>query len=209
MGSLLALVVTTGAGADEAPWDLTPEERLAARTEASRTAARETALDKTVTQDVESASWTRIRGATAPQALFPGELFSRLLTLAFAPDPEVRESLRQTLNETAIALGFGESFWPQLETCARAVLESRQRQIELAKQGRLAGADAASALKAKVADEGTNECRLRKDALERAYQLFGRERFLKLLYYGVAPSTNVISRNEDRAALIRAEEGCQ
>ncbi|MEO8504387.1 MAG: hypothetical protein ABI609_10865 [Acidobacteriota bacterium] len=189
--------------AEKAPWDLSLEERAAART---RLFQEQTARHDKTDASLEPQAWLDISGAVTPEALSPVQLFNDLISRfdpSHIPPAEIPLS-RLLVEQKAVALGFGKEFVPKLSRIAADLYQATGRAKALA-----------LALPAGVYDSpeltsaSNTACRLSAEALQTALSTFGRERFLRFLYRGWAPQFNVSTDDVDGRKMLWAEGGCQ
>jgi hypothetical protein len=205
--TLLLVVYASAAAAQtsKAPWEWSVEERLAERLDQTKVVARERAYEETIrahhsarvvnAADAQlGAQRDSIDGKRNPELFFPHELFDGLLT-GLTPDQTLRRLQRDLYGPGIRALQYDEErFWSALESIASEYLVYRFVRTS-------GGEEYAQA-----------RCRLRYESLQQAYGFYGREKFLRLLYTVVAPTSQHAassSRADMAAALQRQASGCQ
>ena len=196
------------------PEDWTLEERLERRFDPSQARHRravETSKSGPGDETVLPDDMIVVDGAENPEILLPGELFDRLLALGFSPDPDSRTVWRKILHPTLVSLGFEESFWRRLEDVAQQPLGTRSRLHELREQLKQASQIRQAELRAEMESLGGSTCGDRAVALNKAKEVFGAQRFQKLLYQGVAPHTKTVMPADTSwtERLRWMEGGCQ
>lgn len=176
-------------------WQWTIEERLAKRFDPAEMKARAAAEDRRLQELVdlgmleaeELSIQTRsaINGRENPELFVPWELFNTLLLRGFPPDGHHQAESRRSIDELAVALGFGADLWQRLGRLASPYLELRRERDRLGIAHRQ-GAPGDQRLETTLSIE--NLCRARVEALIKAKREFGEESFMRLLYEAVAPS---------------------
>lgn len=118
------LILNVGAETQrQAAWQLTPEERAAAR-------QAEIARQRATTGRKETdATRVRISGAATPELFLPIELFRHLVLIAFDPNPAAQNHVRRGLLDRATTAGviLPPDFWSRMESAVTAYLASNQR----------------------------------------------------------------------------------
>jgi hypothetical protein len=170
LGALLVLASSTTADTTKkAAWQLTLEERAAAR-QAEIARQRGTADGRG--DDLRA---VHISGDTTPELFLPIELFRRLMLVSFSSNPDGRAFVRGRMLERATGAGITlpDDFWPRLESAGTAYLESLRTVERLSKtidspsgRDRTNGMKALRVLKA-------SQCELRETALNNARAEFG------------------------------------
>lgn len=196
------------------PEEWTLEERLERRFDRSQVLHRKQVEASKSGQESEAAlsdDMIVVDGAENPEILLPWELFDRLLALGFSPDPDSRAVWRKIFHPALDSLGFEESFWQKLEDVAQEPLNIRSRLHELRVQSKQAPHARQAELRAEMERLGSSTCRDRAVALSKAKEMFGTQRFQRLLYQGVAPHTKtVMPADASWADRLRwMEGGCQ
>lgn len=199
-----------GESARKPAWRWSVDERIAARVDPARAAARRARLEAQQEKwrtlfGIKSHPDVRpsIEGRTEPELLMPTELFSALISDAFPEDGQPNE-MKERIEEGAVVLGFGNDLWPRLERVTAPYLRLRKENYERAMAGR-----------ALTGNEDKSQqllgCRARAEALARAKAEFGDEHFLRLLYEVVATTLSVTYTGEDGTAshLRFMEGGCR
>lgn len=204
------------AGVRKPAWQWTAEERLAkrfdpvamkSRADAERVEQQKLSKSfplpgtddpRTGAEEAQPSSDV-IRGDKTPELFLTWELFHTLLTRGFSIDDERPVESRRSIEDRAVALGFGKDLWPRLEKATAPFLKL-QRQDE----GRAHSPFSPSA----TAHEELLWCRTRAAAITAAKAEFGEEAFLRLLYEGVAPSAiKAYVFDETTAEDLRFQEG--
>lgn len=196
------------------PEEWTLEERLERRFDPSQVAHRKQVEASKSGQEDEALvpdDMNVVDGAENPELLLSWELFDRLLALGFSPDPDSRVVWRKILHPSLESLGFEETFWQKLEDVSQEPLKIRSRLHELREQGKQAPHARQAELRAEMERLGSSTCRERAVALRKAKEVFGAQRFQRLLYRGVAPHTKAVMPADtswtDRLRWM--EGGCQ
>lgn len=204
--STFPISIQAQAPVNKKPWEWTLEERLASRLDPKQIEKRE--LEREADYHSmgsqakpalrERAGDYTIEGRRHPELLLPHELFRSLMT-GFIPDQKRREKERQSLRNGILAAGFDEElFWSQLASV------TGQYVLYLYNEPGPGGTWAS--------DAKQNGCRVAYGALMGARELFGQERFDKLLYQVVAPQTNVsagTTATDPAKELRERERGCR
>lgn len=208
------------AGTSKPVWRWSVAERFAARFDPSAMASREaehqaeqealrlrwggSLLPEEEAKTADSPALTeRIDGSKAPELFLPMELFGLLLNRGF-PQGETTEIQvsRGSIEERAVALGFGRDLWERLGKAAAPYLRSLRGMDGQQLQGE---------------KNDLRLCSLRAQALEAAKIEFGEEAFLRLLYQAVAPTARPVyvltveplGIQKHAEHLLFLERGCQ
>ena len=212
------------AGRDKPVWNWSTEERLAARFDTEKRAARaekRAARDKAVRDSLPpewdsdwpgnsksvSDSRDEIRGRETPELFLPMELFNALMESGFLAGEDYQAEYRERIQQRAVALGFGKDLWSRLERVTGSYLTLQRRRERLATQREPLSAKETAELEA----ISNRSCAVRARALAMAKKEFGEESFLRFLYETVAPSISISYEVNAQAAenLRRMEGGCQ
>jgi hypothetical protein len=189
------------------PWEWTIAERLAVRLDPARITERELEDEtqrRALGTQAKAAPRERVNSYTIdgrrhPDLLLPHELFDGLLT-GFVPNETRQARQRKNFAPAIVSAGFDERlFWAQLYSVASAYVS-----YKYAETGR--------SMDSAANRDRDHACRLAFDALTAARQLFGQERFDRLLYQGIAPLTQVASATnaiDPAADLQRVAAGCR
>jgi hypothetical protein len=173
------------------PSEWTLEERLAARLDRGRAAARGASGGQAIHDYA-------LDGSRDPELLLPHELFQSLLT-GFVPDPARRERQRAAQRPRLAAVHLNEElFWATLHTAAAPYLDTYLY-------------PSPEATGAETAKQSATPCRAAFAALNRARDAFGRDVFDRFLYEAVAPVTQVTvatSASDPAAELRSTASGC-
>ena len=194
------------------PWELTDDERLAARFDEQNIQERIAASQAGRVPGIHPQSSTRraprfvIDGSRDPELFLKHELFDALLRAidsnASAKD---RERLQAMYGRHLPAAGLSMTeFWSTLTRAAAPYTEARSIQTLRIASGPLSSAQAEVSAR--------DLCRARFTALQAVEGAFGPEKFDKFLYVGVAPSLRVFSETPsagDAAGLKFIAGGCQ
>jgi hypothetical protein len=180
-------VVAAEPGKKEA-WEYTLDERLEMRFGPDTGAPVRRREDGPPEPDAEKGKVVSVEGASNPELLVPFELFQRLLGRAYGPHEISRQIYRDQLNPLLQSLGFENEFWKDLELMADDLLKvDRERRRRTQNFAALSERDREEASRGIVELQATY-CQDRARILEVAESTFGKERFHKFLYQGVAPS---------------------
>lgn len=196
---VLATLVLAQSPASKCAWEWTLDERLADRFDPAKIEEREQAYRSSHPQMGPDSPLSkgelryRIDGRRNPELFVPHELFDALLT-GLGPNESRRTNQREFYRKQLQKIGFdGETFWPALASVSGPYLALQDRVITRS-------------------IEADGRCRARYDALQSARELFGADRFDRLLYTVVAPTmqygagTTVPNPSE---RLRREAGGCQ
>jgi hypothetical protein len=202
-------------------WNWSLEERLAARFDPGKIAARaekRAARDKAARElfpseegleDSSSSNALRdeIRGRETPELFLPIELFNALMESGFLAGEEYQTEYRDRIQQRAVALGFGKDLWSRLERVTGSYLTLQRRRERLSTQKEPLSAKDTAELEA----VSNRSCLARAQALAAAKKEFGEEAFLRLLYEAIATSVSISYEANAQAAenLRRMEGGCQ
>jgi len=207
LGFFLILASNTSAEtAQKAAWQLTPEERAAAR-------QAEIARQRTIPDGRVADRPVRISGADRPELFLPIELFRRLMLITFSSNSADRDFVRRRILERAAAGGIAlpGDFWLRLESVSSDYLASNRRVEQISRnihspsveRERTTSLKTLRLLKA-------SQCELRETALGNARTEFGTPWFDRFLYETVAPTTHLIINGHepaDPAVLMRDAQG--
>ena len=179
------------------PWELSGERRAA---------LRRSSLEAAFSSRAGNSGSAVVRGRTNPEFFYPTELFEHFAATAFSPNASTRTIARESLLETAVALGIGSDVWTLVAPHARPVVEANERQRALAlailekDSGRQKLLDESASLEA-------HRCELLTSGLKRAEESLGGTLLLRLLYLGVAPTvTMTVSPDTDLEIFSRESE---
>jgi len=150
-----------------------------------------------------------VDGSRNPELLLPHELFQSLLTRAYGPNAETRETYREGLTAVLRSLGFSETFWDELEDQAKELLEV-DRESRLRTEGyALLPEERKTEIRRELEELKVTYCQDRARVIAEVTAHYGRERFYDLLYRGVAPHMTLSSNGvtADQARFVAG--GCQ
>lgn len=196
------------------PEDWTLEERLERRFDPSQVVHRKQVEASKSGQENEALvpdDMNVVDGAENPEIFLPWELFDRLLALGFSPDAGSRTVWRKIFQPTLESLGFDATFWQTLEEVAQEPLRIRSRLHGLREQIKKEPQARQAELRAEMGKVGSGTCMERAAALSKAKEVFGAQRFQRLLYQGVAPHTKAVMPLDSSwmERLRWMEGGCQ
>jgi hypothetical protein len=190
-----------------APWQWSNDERIAARhRHALQHLPPRTDAHLQVNGTGATPGFT-IDGATHAELFLPSELMRRLLR-GVSSDPLFRPAFRSQLSDAIREAGFDETtFWATLDRIGAHHADAARRSADVQRAldqssplDRRALQPRADALSAEVCSE-------RVQALQDARSEFGRERFDRFLYEGVAPTFSLTFAAPDDDAHVRFLEG--
>ena len=197
-------------------WEWSDGERLAALMDDSAAAARlkadrDSQARNRLAIEAQSRDGRRIGtdvdtvdvidGRRDPHLFFPYELFQQLITVAYAEDPLVRSTYRESKDDARRVLGLPDDMWHRLEAIASAYRAAQLRNSEFARQAanRSGVSDPTSVL----------FCAERYKALLEAEAAFGPA-FTHFLYTAVAPDIYRRYMQRPDARLLKVAKGvCQ
>lgn len=207
----LTVLLLVSAGASAAPknerraWEWTVEERIALRTDPAAASERVNASRKGLRVGTNQANAQNVRdrfsGATHPELFLPTEVFDELMKLAFLLKPRVNDAFRQEMAAIVAEYGLPKDFWERLRNLSAIYIADANRAHEFPRRDEF--------------DREFNRnyallCRSRVDALAKARQEFGAERFDRFLYGAIARNMfNTSFGPEDAGALRQMEAGCR
>jgi len=208
---------TAGPQATKPAWQFTDDERFALRTNAGlarqrvadrqkhRTAASAHAMDSDGQQVADS-----FDGKTHPELFLPHEVFRHFVGLAFEGDPRTRDIVRHGMATDLRNAGLPRDFWERLEPIiAFHLADVRAEHDLLASRSKVSG-PARERVEKALEQKRTDVCRSRADALAATRNAFGRERFDRFLYEGVASHMFHLSDRLPTAEQLRQwERGCR
>lgn len=184
---------------DKPPWEWTVEERIAVRTDPALIAQRmkEERAEARARGEELPEHWEVIQGIEHPELFFPDQLFNALLSLAFNPDREQRLVYRQVYTKRSKSLKIDPYFWRDLSILSAEVLARKHEQLrkiqerEQKSTGEQAQSDRDGQVSQEVRQKQLEACAAKRDALEKAREVFGAEAFDRFLYEAVAPSFGI------------------
>jgi len=206
--ALTAAPVVAGDGGKPPAWNLTIEERIAARLQhhsGPPSSSGEASLA------AGPASFV-IDGSRDPELLMPWELMNVLLR-GVSGNSAYQDDVRSQYKDGIIAAGWKpDEFWVAIEEAGTSF-------IPVARKSRTLLALAATAAPAERPEHERDVqalripyCSARVEALRLARAHFGRERFDRFLYTVIAPTMTVsgsVSEETDAARLRFIEGGCR
>jgi hypothetical protein len=207
---------TAGPQPRKAAWQYTDDERFALRTNA--TLARQRVAEKRqsrATTGIHAASAGQqhadsFDGKSHPELFLPFEVFRNFVGLAFEGDARARDIVRHGMDAAVRNAGLPPDFWQRLEAMiAFHVADVRAERDLLNSRSKLSGPARERVVKA-LELKRADVCRSRADALAAARNAFGRERFDRFLYEGVAANMfQITDRVPTVEQLRRWEGGCR
>jgi hypothetical protein len=142
--------------------------------------------------------------------LLPGELFRQLLSLAFAPSPDVRDVFRKNILAGSVGLDLPADFWQRLEAFAAEYLDASDRARELGARLQKASVTERPQLLERIESVQAPQCAYRHQALAASRSTFGPKLFDRFLYQAVAPLVRVtVTESTGPDKLAWAERGCK
>jgi len=191
-----------------ASWEWTAAERIGARTDVVKAAARVRAAGTGLPHSMQRKPSPRIvdviDGSRNPELFLPVELFEMLVTRGYVGD-----TWRDDYDLRLASAGLPGNFWHRLETIDEQYIHDLRAEYEVLERGKSADESARSRIDEEVAGLTTTLCRERADALIAARNEFGvaLDRFL---YTVVAPGTAMYFEEPQNPAQLRsAERGCR
>jgi len=214
-GALLLI----GANALAAPkterraWQLTVDERIALRADPIAANERVNASRQGLKVGPNQAAQERIvdsfTGKTNPELFLPHEVFDELMQLAFLLNPRMGDAFRKEMQPEILRYGFPPDFWEKLRNLSVIYMADVRQAYDNPNARNLRN----------QTDQREREefnrnydvmCRSRADALAKAREVFGAEKFDRFLYEAIARNMfKTIFDREDINALRRASEGCR
>lgn len=193
-------------GTVSSPWTWDENQRIEARlaaANASRQAAGRLASSS------QAAEFT-IDGTTHPELFLPHELMRRVLR-GVSSDPLFRAGFRTQLSEAIRHAGFDEAdFWSVLDRIGAHHAQLSRRSADLRSALDRSNPTERRLLEPRADAASAEVCSARVEALQDARAAFGRERFDRFLYEGVAPTFSLtLARDDDDAHLRFLERGCR
>jgi len=183
---------TAGPQTTKPAWQFTDDERFALRTNAALAVA------------------DSFDGKTHPELFLPHEVFRHFVGLAFEGDPRTRDIVRHGMAADVRKAGLPRNFWERLEPIiAFHLADVRAEHDLLASRSKVIG-PARERVEKALEQKRTDVCRSRADALAATRNAFGRERFDRFLYEGVASHMFHLSDRLPTAEQLRQwERGCR
>jgi len=186
-------------------WEWTVDQRIALRTDPVAASERVSASRKSLKIGTNQANAQNARdrfsGTTHPELFLPTEVFDELMKLAFLLKPRVNDAFRQEMAPIVAEYGLPKDFWERLRNVSAIYIADANRAHDLPERNDF--------------DREFNRnyallCRSRVDALTKARQEFGAERFDRFLYEAIARNMfNTSFGPEDAHALRQMEAGCR
>jgi hypothetical protein len=188
-------------------WDLTLDERLAARTNAGGAAERAARHARSARHGahVTTAAWADvIDGNVNPELFLPTELFQSVVRRGF-----IGETWRDAHQQDLAALHLPADFWDRLERVAGPFISDLRQQETLLVSGKEMDAAGRAEIDRQLAASYPTLCRHRAEALAAARAEFGPllDRFM---YEYVVRGQVQFAQELANGARLRAEErGCR
>ncbi|HEX9984206.1 MAG TPA: hypothetical protein VGF69_13145 [Thermoanaerobaculia bacterium] len=188
-------------------WELTLDERLAARTNATGAAERIARHARSARHGarVSTAAWADvIDGNVNPELFLPTELFQSVVRRGF-----VGETWRDAHQQDLEALQLPADFWDRLERVAGPFIGDLRQQEALLVSGKEMDAAGRAEIDRRLAASYPTLCRHRADALAAARAEFGPllDRFM--YEYVVRGQVQFAQELADGARLRAEERGCR
>lgn len=211
-GSMLAAPKT-----ERRAWEWPVEERIALRTDPAAASQRVSASRKGRRVEANQAQQQNIHdrftGSTHPELFLPTEVFDELMKLAFLLKPLVNDSFRADMEPIVAGYGLPKDFWERLRNLSAIYMADANRAHDFPAVRKLA-ADSTQREREDFDREFNRNyellCRSRVDALAKARQEFGAERFDRFLYGAIARNMfHTAFGPHDPQALRRLEAGCR
>ncbi|HEX7829619.1 MAG TPA: hypothetical protein VF787_08185 [Thermoanaerobaculia bacterium] len=204
----MALAVSA-APPERKPWQWSVEERLALRTNPEAAKARVSARGRVATTKAGDKVVDAFTGQTHPELFLPHEVFDELMQLAFLSKPRTGDAFRKYMMPEVLGHGLPADFWERLRNISVIYMADVHSAYD-----RPSGKGARSPQTDSARQDFNRRynvlCRSRIEALTKARQEFGEERFNRFLYEVIA--ANMFSTSfspTEPSALRQAEEGCR
>jgi hypothetical protein len=216
-GALLLITATASAGskAERRAWEWTVEERIALRTDPAAAKARVDESRRRLNAAAHAAKQANvvdtISGGVHPELFLPHEVFDELMQFAFLSKTRVSDSFRKDMMPIVAEYGLPSDFWDRLRNLSSVYLSDAFRVHDLSLQKPAK----AESREREEFDREVNRtygllCRSRIEALARARQEFGAERFDRFLYGAVARNMFRTSFGPENPDVLRQlERGCR
>lgn len=201
-------VVAAEPGKKEA-WEYTLDERLEMRFGPDTGAPVRRYEDRRAEPEVQNGKVVSVDGPSNPEQFLPFELFRRLLGSGYGPHEVSRQLYRERLDPLLQSLGIEDRFWEQLEVIAEDTIAVDRKRRLLMQDFSSLSEERRQEVGREVDELQANYCQDSARILATATETFGKERFYKLLYQGVAPSVAITSKGATPEQMRFIAGGCQ
>lgn len=203
------LVVTSSAvwAEGKEPWELTLEERLERRFDPKVNTQRVPGAVGGV--DLEK-NVVSVDGARQPELLMPYELFQGLLRRVYGPQNEMNLMYRERYTPLLQGLEIDEkTFWVDLERISEDLLRVDKEKRALAVGLESMSEEKRHEVLQQIDRVQESYCTDRVRVLSEAERFFGKEKFYRFLYEGVAKTMAITSLSSTPEQMRFIAGGCQ